>query len=580
MDGLYVFNNPWAIQSMEKHTSYCAMMRLGMPIPETWIVPPKDYEFKPDLADHARSATPGCSTSTRSARRSATRCSPSRTTAAAGPASAGSTTAPPCTGPTTRAAPTCCTCNERSSRTTCSCAASGSGRRPGSSATTRRRRCTTATRWTTVRVPDDQRQTLDRHDADDQLVLRVGVQLVRGAAPGRHLAPDRLRQRLPRLAGDVAALPLPVARGGQPAVVDLLRGDEAPDADQPRLGAVLRDRRLRRARTPRSSPATRRSPASASRPPSSSRSARPTCRTSTRSCGSSSPPTTAYDAVRQKVAALFPAHEVEQFTDLFWDRIQHWRHDSGRERLRSTCRRPSAHWYSERVERDVDLVRWGSYGTPVLVFPTAGGDAEEIERFHLVDACARADRRRPGEAVLRRQRQRPRPAGRGGRQRPAGVDPAAVLRSSSATRSCRRSAATASPTTSRCWPAGSSIGAFNALDVRVPVPRRLPGRDLHERHVRPAPLLRRPARRGLRRVVAAALPARPRRRGARPAAPAVRRARQRRGRQRGHRRVVARWPRCSAARASPTASTRGASEWPHDWPLWRAMLPQYLDDLA
>ena len=27
MDGLYVFNNPWAIQSMEKHTTYCAMMR-------------------------------------------------------------------------------------------------------------------------------------------------------------------------------------------------------------------------------------------------------------------------------------------------------------------------------------------------------------------------------------------------------------------------------------------------------------------------------------------------------------------------------------------------------------------------
>ena len=38
MDGLYVFNNPWAIQSMEKHTWYCAMMRLGMPIPDTWIV--------------------------------------------------------------------------------------------------------------------------------------------------------------------------------------------------------------------------------------------------------------------------------------------------------------------------------------------------------------------------------------------------------------------------------------------------------------------------------------------------------------------------------------------------------------
>ncbi len=49
MDGLYVFNNPWAIQAMEKHTSYCAMMRLGMPIPDTWMVPPKSYEPRADL---------------------------------------------------------------------------------------------------------------------------------------------------------------------------------------------------------------------------------------------------------------------------------------------------------------------------------------------------------------------------------------------------------------------------------------------------------------------------------------------------------------------------------------------------
>ena len=33
LDDLYVFNNPWSLQSMEKHTSYCAMIRLGMPIP-------------------------------------------------------------------------------------------------------------------------------------------------------------------------------------------------------------------------------------------------------------------------------------------------------------------------------------------------------------------------------------------------------------------------------------------------------------------------------------------------------------------------------------------------------------------
>ncbi len=41
-------------------------------------------------------------------------------------------------------------------------------------------------------------------------------------------------------------------------------------------------------------------------------------------------------------------------------------------------------WHSGRVEQEVQLVRWGHFGTPVLLFPTAGGDAEEIERFHLI----------------------------------------------------------------------------------------------------------------------------------------------------------------------------------------------------
>ena len=152
MNGLYVFNNPWAIQSMEKHTSYCAMMRLGMPIPDTWIVPPKDYEFKPDLAiTLARYAR--LFDLDEVGRSSVTHCSPSRSTAAAGPASAASTTVRRCTGPTTRAGPTCCICNGQSSRTTSSSGASGSARRPGSSATTRLHRCTTATRWTTAMSP-------------------------------------------------------------------------------------------------------------------------------------------------------------------------------------------------------------------------------------------------------------------------------------------------------------------------------------------------------------------------------------------------------------------------------------------
>ena len=44
-------------------------------------------------------------------------------------------------------------------------------------------------------------------------------------------------------------------------------------------------------------------------------------------------------------------------------------------------------WYSDRVQTEITVVRWGAFGMPVLVLPSAGGDAEEIERFGLVGAC-------------------------------------------------------------------------------------------------------------------------------------------------------------------------------------------------
>ncbi len=49
MNGLYVFNNPWSLQSMEKQTTYSAMMHLGLPVPETWLIPPKSYQPSADL---------------------------------------------------------------------------------------------------------------------------------------------------------------------------------------------------------------------------------------------------------------------------------------------------------------------------------------------------------------------------------------------------------------------------------------------------------------------------------------------------------------------------------------------------
>lgn len=55
MDDLYVLNNPFSIQAMEKHSTYAAMMRLGFPIPETWMIPPKDYDWTEDLKTTLRS---------------------------------------------------------------------------------------------------------------------------------------------------------------------------------------------------------------------------------------------------------------------------------------------------------------------------------------------------------------------------------------------------------------------------------------------------------------------------------------------------------------------------------------------
>ena len=43
LDDLYVLNNPFTLQAMQKHTSYAAMMRLGVPVPRTYMLPPKAY---------------------------------------------------------------------------------------------------------------------------------------------------------------------------------------------------------------------------------------------------------------------------------------------------------------------------------------------------------------------------------------------------------------------------------------------------------------------------------------------------------------------------------------------------------
>jgi hypothetical protein len=47
MDGVYLLNNPFTFQAMEKHSAYCAMMRLGLKVPETWLIPHKQPPANP-----------------------------------------------------------------------------------------------------------------------------------------------------------------------------------------------------------------------------------------------------------------------------------------------------------------------------------------------------------------------------------------------------------------------------------------------------------------------------------------------------------------------------------------------------
>lgn len=50
----------------------------------------------------------------------------------------------------------------------------------------------------------------------------------------------------------------------------------------------------------------------------------------------------------------------------------------------STIAKVSSKWWSPRVRKEVLTCRWGHAGQPVFLFPTAGGDAEECERFHMM----------------------------------------------------------------------------------------------------------------------------------------------------------------------------------------------------
>ncbi len=54
MDRVHLLNNPFTFQAMEKHAAYCAMIRLGLKVPETWMLPNKTPPDNPRFAGTAQ----------------------------------------------------------------------------------------------------------------------------------------------------------------------------------------------------------------------------------------------------------------------------------------------------------------------------------------------------------------------------------------------------------------------------------------------------------------------------------------------------------------------------------------------
>lgn len=45
-------------------------------------------------------------------------------------------------------------------------------------------------------------------------------------------------------------------------------------------------------------------------------------------------------------------------------------------------------WFSPSLHKDMEIVVYGHYGMPLLMFPTAGADFLEYERFQMIDSIA------------------------------------------------------------------------------------------------------------------------------------------------------------------------------------------------
>ncbi len=220
--------------------------------------------------------------------------------------------------------------------------------------------------------------------------------------------------------------------------------------------------------------------------------------------------------------------------------------------------RTGSRWYSQRVEQEISLVRWGHWGQPVLVFPTAGGDAEEIERMQMIGALAPLI-----DAGRIKVYSCDNLAGRAFADRAGSVEYRCALLDRF--EDCiAREVVPAIRTDCNSGDievlaAGASLGAFMAVAVTCRYPWLFRAAVGMSGNLRPRGPVRLRRQRGLLLLGPAQLPAEPRRgRRARHPAPAFHRPRLRPGQVGESRRVPGGSPACSGPRACRTGSIPGA----------------------
>lgn len=240
----------------------------------------------------------------------------------------------------------------------------------------------------------------------------------------------------------------------------------------------------------------------------------------------------------------------------------------------------SSKWRSQRLGQEIQVVRWGEVGTPVLLFPTAAGDAEECERFLMIDALAPLLEQQKiklysvdsvgGQAFLGGEKT-PREAARVQDR----FDACLVHEVVPAIRTDCRSADI------EIWLAGASIGAFNALAAICRHPelfskaicmsgtydlqKKFMRGEMTDEFYRSSPLHFLPNLNG----------------GAQLEKLRTRFVLLTHGQGRWEEPAQS-WRTADALgkKGVPNRVDEWGVEWDHDWPTWRAMLPKYLGELA